>query len=179
VQWVAELRASVLHPKVLTPAVLAGGAIAATVLGLADVSVYWILAGTVALTLAGYYVGSAFESNAEPESRIRDLGLAIGFLVLLLAGSWIYPVLHRSTEPPRYFTVAGAKETQCLQTSSRPGSRPGNFGEPLCGGTPYLFDCELDVDGVTWLRRSTEPPYWVPRSAMQPVTAEDAHVRKC
>lgn len=179
--WVKRLRLQLprlAHPTIVAPVAVVVGAIAITALGLADIGIGWILAGTGALTVGGLFVGRALEADAAPESRVRYLAMTLMILIVVLTGSWLYPSL-RNEPAPHYFTLTENDEAKCLHLASSPGGRPALLGPEVCGGTPYGFDCELTIDGVAWLRRSSVPPYWMPRDLLQPVTSADAEVPRC
>lgn len=177
-RWLGDPRGA-LRPQVLAPASVVVGAVTITAFGFADVGVGWILAGTAVLTFAALQVGRGVDSQVGAESRVRALGWALGAVLLVLAGSWLYPQFQKEDFRPRYYVLSDAEEAQCMKVSGHPGGEPLDLAPQLCGGQPYAVECETDVDGSTWLRLFTDPPYWIPAFAVEPASSADARLPGC
>lgn len=173
----SRLRAA-LHPDVIGAVVVVVSAVLVTSLGLADVPVGWIIAGTVGLTVVAILAGHAARKDVESGTRVRLLTGATVTLVLIVVGiagyvRWWDP----RNEGVRLweFLLADVTETQCIRVSGEPGGEPlvlapstNSELAPICGGATHFFECRSeDDDGVPWLRLAGSR-YWLPEDVLRP-----------
>lgn len=149
-----------------------------TALNLSDVPMGWIIAGTIALTGVGVFVGHAAREGLPDAARIRALVGAVALLCVFVAGiggyiRWWDPA-HRSGRAWE-FVLDGASETECLNVSGEPGGPPlildptaNRALAPICGGAAFSFECRgRATDGSTWLRLEGSR-YWLPEANLRP-----------
>lgn len=158
------------------------------VLGLADVPLPWLVAGTGLLIVVTLLAGRTLESGTSSREKVRLLWGAVAGLMAFIVGAWVYSSWFDPSKAEHMYmlVLANADETQCVRVSGEPGGQEiyldqANHGlAPLCGGNSYPFECKVSLPNETEWIRLAGGRYWAPLALFRPISgAGRVDMRRC